>query len=605
MKLSRRKFLQSSAAVSATSSLPFALSIPRTALAFGNDGYRAIVCIELTGGNDSANMVVPLSGEFHDAYKSKRPAIAFSQSELLDTGCQEDNGVAVGLHPKMVGVHELMLQGKATSVLGVAPMLGVNKTPPGTRRHNAMRAAWQSSYTANQSLSEFGWGGQIMDSLSTGSFFPELLSSSSNTLLKGRSVSDQQMNDDASFNLMQFFNSSSQGESLYKLHIYQQRDTDCPFMAQYAQEFGVFFDAYEQYTETIKDIGFDPLIERTSSLSRQLSAVKRIIDASANSGVVGGHIFLVKQGGYDTHSNQLNRHNSLYSVLDTALYQFSQALEQSGLSDSVTTFTMSDFGRTTHANTRAGTDHGHGGHQLVLGGAVNGGKVYGQFENMLQSGTGLKGMISHESYAMTLASWLGVDDNTLMDVFPNAYVQFPTNLGFIGSGNVLLKATEDAYVRAGKYSDNVYNDHELYIKGNAKWSSNNKYLRIAYIKFDLGSRLFSGSATLRVFLAGLHSTYISDRTQVKVGIADSGWSEDSLTFNTQPGTIAWGETRSVFREEVGTWVTFDVSSLIANHSGEVTLVLRQTDMGNEQGDLHFSSKDNLDGNVPELALVTL
>lgn len=602
MKLSRRKFLQSSAALSATSSLPFALTIPRTALAFGNDGYRAIVCIELTGGNDSANMVVPLSGEYHDAYKSKRPAIAFSQSELLDTGCQDDNGVAVGLHPKMVGVHELMLQGKATSVLGVAPMLGVNKTPPGTRRHNAMRAAWQSSYTANQSLSEFGWGGQIMDSLSTGSFFPELLSSSSNTLLKGRSVSDQQMNDDASFNLMQFFNSSSQGESLYKLHIYQQRDNDCPFMAQYAQEFGVFFDAYEQYTETIKDIGFDPLIERTSSLSKQLSAVKRIIDASANSGVVGGHIFLVKQGGYDTHSNQLNRHNSLYGVLDTALYQFSQALEQSGLSDSVTTFTMSDFGRTTHANTRAGTDHGHGGHQLVLGGAVNGGKVYGQFENMLQSGTGLKGMISHESYAMTLASWLGVDDSTLIDVFPNAYVQFPTNLGFIGSSTLFLKASEDGFVRGGRGANEVNNTHLLYVKGKSKWGSNNSFLRIAYVKFNLGSTTLSDSATLKLYLSGVHSALASTKTTVKVGLAESNWSEDSLTFNTKPETVSWGESRNIYQEEAGTWVSFDVSDLIAGQSGEVTLVLRQTSMGDGQGDLFFSSKDSLEGNVPELVI---
>jgi len=115
---------------------------------------------------------------------------------------------------------------------------------------------------------------------------------------------------------------------------------------------------------------------------------------------------------------------------------FYRATDYLGLANQVTTFTAADFGRTLTSN-GDGSDHGWGGHQLVMGGAVNGNRIYGQMpeyriEGSADSGRGrIIPTTSVDQFGATLARWYGLSESDLADVFPNLSAFESSNLGFL------------------------------------------------------------------------------------------------------------------------------------------------------------------------------
>jgi uncharacterized protein (DUF1501 family) len=191
----------------------------------------------------------------------------------------------------------------------------------------------------------------------------------------------------------------------------------------------------------------------TSTLSPQLQMVARLIAAGSTAAASGGfgmkrQIFFCQVGGYDLHTGQTNfsnnnpdnvligAHTNLLAELSQSMYAFQRAMEQLGLSDNVTSFTASDFGRTFPSNGQ-GSDHGWGSHHLILGGAVNGQRTYGQFPALTINGpndTSTGRWIpttAIDQYFATLATWFGVDAGNLSTVFPNIGRFATPNLGFV------------------------------------------------------------------------------------------------------------------------------------------------------------------------------
>ena len=187
----------------------------------------------------------------------------------------------------------------------------------------------------------------------------------------------------------------------------------------------------------------------TNPLGSQLYQVARFVHARAT--VRGSRqIFFVQLGGFDTHAGQVGasaldgEHAAVLGTLATAMAAFWQALKAIGMTDRVTLFTQSDFGRTFAPNQTQGTDHAWGNHHLVLGGAVAGRRSYGTYPTLALGGPDDVGVddwelqgrwiptTSVDQYAATLLRWWGLAEPQLDAVRPNLRnFGAARNLGFM------------------------------------------------------------------------------------------------------------------------------------------------------------------------------
>ncbi|MCK5902453.1 MAG: DUF1501 domain-containing protein [Cocleimonas sp.] len=176
--------------------------------------------------------------------------------------------------------------------------------------------------------------------------------------------------------------------------------------------------------------------DSVKDLSDQLKAVAKLAYIGKNKGLKR-QIFYVVHGGYDTHSNQAQQHASLLRGLSLSLGDFQRALSDMGMEDKVTTFNLSDFGRSI-GNNGDGTDHAWGGHYFAIGAAVKGG-LYGRLPDLTLGGADdakskgrLIPTLSMSQYLATLVKWFGADDAMLNQLFPELKNFTSTDLGFMG-----------------------------------------------------------------------------------------------------------------------------------------------------------------------------
>jgi uncharacterized protein (DUF1501 family) len=211
-------------------------------------------------------------------------------------------------------------------------------------------------------------------------------------------------------------------------------------------------DATQQAYDIGQALSTDPSITTAfpgSDLGDQLLQVAKLIKLNqASPTPLKRQIFYCETGGYDTHTDQLTDQADLLGDLSAALKAFSDATVELGVDSQVTTFTLSDFGRTLQPSGdggSVGTDHGWGNHQLVMGGAVVGGDFYGVpgstgsvFPTLALGGpddTDDRGRwiptCAVEQYAATLARWFGVAPADIPTIFPLIGRFTTPNLGFL------------------------------------------------------------------------------------------------------------------------------------------------------------------------------
>ncbi|MEW8028244.1 MAG: DUF1501 domain-containing protein [Candidatus Thiodiazotropha sp.] len=194
---------------------------------------------------------------------------------------------------------------------------------------------------------------------------------------------------------------------------------------------------------TNRQLGFSKNID--GALIKQLASVTKMIHMGA-SGILGPgynrQIFLVRLGGFDTHASQAEHHSLLLRELSLALWKFQKAMEELGYAQQVTTFTMSDFGRTL-TNNGDGTDHAWASNQLVMGGvgdhspgSLDGGKLFGTLPDLRLGGTDDYGDMgryipttAQDQINAAIARWFGVDDALMQSLFPNL-VNFRTGADY-------------------------------------------------------------------------------------------------------------------------------------------------------------------------------
>ncbi len=441
----RRKMLQLAAFGVAAKMFPFS---NLTAFAQSAGDYKALVCIFLFGGNDGDNTVVPISGPARTDYSSGRSSIAIPSGSLLPIGTVNHSTYGqtpYGLHPSLAPVHALSQNLAIVANVGtlVKPLTKdqyLSRSEP--RPQSLFSHSDQQEQMQTASLifpSTTGWGGRLSDrirSMNAPSTFPAGVSVAGSSLLLASTQSQPaRLSGNGGLRLSGSGGTSGRARTLA---MQEMLDVDIGFsLAQ--QAYSTFSNGFGVATEMNAALDASTLttVFPNSSLGRQLEHVAKLIEARAQLGMKR-QIFFCSTGGYDTHDDQVNRHQGILAGLGAAMAAFYQATEDLGVANSVTTFSESDFGRTFQPNPNGGTDHAWGSHQLVLGGAVNAG-IYGNFPTLQIDGpdsadrrrgrwiptTGL------DQYAATLATWFGLPTGDLNAVFPNLR-NFPTNnLGFV------------------------------------------------------------------------------------------------------------------------------------------------------------------------------
>ena len=433
--------------------------------------YKALVCIFLDGGNDANNMVIPI-GAGYAAYNTARQ----NSNLLLPENTLHPITVPgfpyqFGLHPNLGTnanqtdpqkvLHTLWDDHHLAVVCNVGPLVvplpdrtaynkNSNPKPYQLFSHSDQVAQWQTS-TAGEVV-QTGWGGRTADktlSFNTGSGFPMVTSLAGSAVftqgIQARPLGIQpaptQLNRILVLN--GFSNSPTDVARRNSFDFLRTIDRKALLVAAAG-------DATQQAVDIGSVLQTDPVIATVfpnTGLGNQLLQVAKVISIHQTLGVKR-QIFFCSQGGYDTHQDQVANQANLFSQLSEAMKAFYDATAELQLESQVTTFTLSDFGRTLQPSGTGGdvgTDHGWGNHQFVMGGAVVGGTFYGSvgpsgnvFPTLVLNApddTDNRGRwiptVAVDQYAATLATWFGLAPGDLPYVFPNLGHFSTPNLGFV------------------------------------------------------------------------------------------------------------------------------------------------------------------------------
>ena len=459
-------------------------------------GYKALVVILQHGGNDSINMLIPSGDDVKKGYAnyaSVRSTLAVENLDLtsqlsvsegvLNLGAGSANpyykdgeiseayvkglyrhsnvdGLATnGVMPEFA---HLVNQGDVAMVANVGNLIQpttkadiMNKTallPPFLYAHDSQRKLLFNGEASR--LNRKGWAGVIADNWSTlngGSVYGMNISLNGvSHLLYGQETDPLILNPKAPteyVNIKRAVYDNLLAEekdeifkSLYntkRKHSFETQDTlvsdwnnAAPTLTSTNAYGGKLFTLPSN--ETLGVANNDKV---GSKFLRQLEAVAKLAYIGKNRGLKR-QVFYVVQGGYDTHSSQRKKHASLLRELSLGLGDLQIALKEMGMENDVTTFNISDFGRSI-GNNGDGTDHAWGAHHFVMGGAVKGGR-YGTLPDLTLDGeddASKKGRLipttSMSQYLGTIVKWFGADEAMLNELFPERNNFVEKDLGFM------------------------------------------------------------------------------------------------------------------------------------------------------------------------------
>jgi len=378
-----------------------------------SDNGRMLIVVQLQGGNDGLNTVVPYSdGRYFDA----RPTLAVAAEDVLPLDSQ------FGLNPQLTQFKSLFDQGKLAVVQGVG-------YPNPNRSHFRSTDIWE---TANpQTVVGTGWLGNFLDQSIATNHADELravsVGRSLPLTLRGQQVVVPSI---ASLESFQFQTNERFPE-----------DRNAQLKAFSAIQEATSA-AGSGYRSTVAGTGLSAL-RSADAIQRAASHYSSTVDYPNNpfgkglqliakliSGGLGTQIMHVTIGGFDTHSQQAKTHTELLQAVDGGLGALYEDLGQLGIADDVLLMSFSEFGRRVKENGSQGTDHGTAAPMFVLGNGAQGG-LYGQQpglgKNDLDKNGDLLFQVDFRSvYSTVLESWLGVDP---ADVLGQRF----ENLGFVGN----------------------------------------------------------------------------------------------------------------------------------------------------------------------------
>jgi uncharacterized protein (DUF1501 family) len=447
--LNRRDFLRTSGAAALFAATP-GLAYSQVVGGGGSfTDYRALVCVFMFGGNDSYNMLVPNTSAEYAAYAASRQNLALLQSDLLPISPASSGTPDFGLHPAMGGVQALFQDGHAALVTNVGPLVEpttkdqyFNKSvtlPPQLFSHNDQQDQWHS--LRGNVPSKTGWAGRMADLIRDGVAGQQMATNASlfgsNLFQSADETVAYVMGPGGPIQFQGF--STTPGDILNEQRLAFGRVVDAQYSTIYERGFAEVqrraIDAAGTVSAAIANAPPISTVFPQGQLGTQLRTVARLI-AVREELQMQRQVFFVATGGFDSHDDQNQNQPGLLGGISDAIAAFHAATEELQIANGVTTFTQSDFGRTLTSN-GDGTDHAWAGNQLVVGGAVNGGDLYGSYPLLEIGGPEDVGggriipSTSADQYAATLARWFGIPDVDLDTVAPNLANFAQRDLGFM------------------------------------------------------------------------------------------------------------------------------------------------------------------------------
>ena len=403
-------------------------------------GFRAMVGVFLFGGNDGWNMLVPTDPGAYSAYVAGRQTVALPPAAVTPLA-----GSGLGLHQAMASLAPIWDKGAMALVLNAgtlaAPLTKATYlSRPDLRPSNLMSHAdeqehWQGLRA--QGINRDGFMGRLHDRQGAAGGVPPVISfAGNNVALIGQQAQPLVLPSKSVLTRLDSGNSAIEAA----VGSFADGSALGDVTGSTAQ---TVRDAYAMSAATSAVLGSGGSVEAffvdpatgaalTSDVAQQLKRVALMIEARSTFGH-SRQSFFVSQGGYDTHDNQVvygsiatGTHATLLGDLALALRAFYNAMEGLGLAENVTTFTMSDFGRTYRGNAQLGSDHAWGNNHLVIGGGVTPKGVFGRYPDPTLGGADdisnegrFVPTMAQEEYLGAILKWHGVADGDLPYVVPN------------------------------------------------------------------------------------------------------------------------------------------------------------------------------------------
>jgi len=452
--ISRRNVLRGSAALGFMSGAGL-LSRMGEAYAANTTGYKALVCVFLKGGLDGTDTILPYDTESHsaltdlraDMFRSYNVGSGSSTRDIanmleLQSARTDFGGRKFALPQELSDMHRLYTEGRMAVVGNVGPLVMPttrtqmeNKTAELPQRlfsHNDQQATWMSMGLEGH---RYGWGGEFADKVApvsgAGMTFASVTATSPDVFLNAERTRQYPARDGGPVKLKyaeekyRLGQNADEARRILMNHFGSEgADSNNAFMTDLINSNRSGLADNNTFRDAIAGATEFTTVFPSSSLGRQLQTIAQTISIH---GALGANrqLFYAATGGFDTHASQASAIAGRHSEIGPAIAAFADAMAELGMDDEVTLFTASDFGRTVVVN-GDGTDHGWGGHHLVVGGAVNGGEIYGEipaYDLGLESYTKSRGRlipdVSVDQYAGSLGRWFGLSDAELRDALPN------------------------------------------------------------------------------------------------------------------------------------------------------------------------------------------
>jgi uncharacterized protein (DUF1501 family) len=376
--LNRRSLLKHSALVALTPTVPAFVVKAVQAATKENTSNRKLVIIQLDGGNDGINTVIPFADDGYAKYRAKLRIRTDEVFKINDD---------VGLHPAMRGARDLLDEGSLAIVQGVG-------YPNPSRSHFRSMAIWHTARLGQQArVNAYGWAGEALDgapqqagadAIYVGDeAIPIALRGRRSVAASLRSVGDLQMDLPIEIDDLASLSSPNEIKSFVQRSVADAYSTAADLV-----EASKTFAADARYPAT--------------GLGQRLKLIAQIIKCDQPT-----RIYFTSQTGYDTHADQLRAHGRLLAVLSTAIKAFVDDMRDSGLLNDVVVLAFSEFGRRVEENGSIGTDHGTAGPVLLAGNRINPG-LHGTTPSLMDLNDGdLRMHVDFRSvYHDLIATWL-------------------------------------------------------------------------------------------------------------------------------------------------------------------------------------------------------